>query len=90
MTNEIFIYMNAGLTVVATDTPEQRRIIEQIPVIGALCRMHDAQSLASAIDSLATDPYRLWEARHAARKGAEERFNWKAESLKLLELVARL
>lgn len=88
VSNKIFTYMNAGLAVIATDTPSQRWIMAQVPDVGALCRMNDAESLAAAIGSLLSDPERLQAARYASRRGAEERSNWEMESRKLLSLVA--
>lgn len=85
VTNKIFTYLNAGLAVVASDTPGQAGIMAQIPQAGAVCRMNDAQSLAAAVNGLVAAPGKLAEARRAARRAAEERFCWEREAEKLVE-----
>jgi len=87
VTNKLFTYMNAGLAIVATDTPGQRDIMNQAPEAGRLCRMNDAVSLADAITQLLEGPQDLRRAQWASRAAAEARFNWEMESKKLLELV---
>lgn len=87
LTNKIFTYMNAGLAVVATDTPAQRQIMTEVPDAGILCRMNDAESLAQVIDRLIAAPDSLLAAKAAARRAAVTRFNWEAEAEKLIVLV---
>lgn len=87
LTNKIFTYMNAGLAVVATDTPAQRQIMAEVPDAGILCRMNDAGSLALAIDRLIAAPDPLMAAKVAARRAAVTRFNWEAEAEKLVVLA---
>ena len=84
--NKIFTYMNAGLAIVATDTPGQRWIMAQVPDVGALCRMNDAESLAAAIGRLLETPEALRNAQNAARQAAESIFNWEQEQFKLLRV----
>lgn len=85
--NKLFTYMNAGLAIIATDTPGQRSILEQTPLAGRLCRMNDPASLAEAIVHLLETPHALLRAQQASRAAAETRFNWELESKKLLELA---
>lgn len=85
--NKLFTYMNAGLAIVATDTPGQRGIMNQAPEAGLLCRMNDAVSLAEAITQLLEGPQALRRAQRASRASAKTRFNWELESTKLLELA---
>jgi glycosyltransferase involved in cell wall biosynthesis len=87
VTNKIFTYMNAGLAIVASDTPGQRGIMAQAPDAGLVCRMNDAESLAAAVNSLISDPNRLKEMQKASRLAAENRFNWEIESRKLLKMM---
>lgn len=89
VTNKIFTYLNAGLAVVATDTPGQAGIMAQIPEAGVVCRMNDARSLAEGIHALIAAPERLVAARQAARRAAEEQFNWGNEGIKLVAAGTR-
>jgi glycosyltransferase involved in cell wall biosynthesis len=86
VTNKMFTYMNAGLAIIATDTPGQRGIMAQAPKVGVLCRMNDAESLAEAVNRLLENPELLISTRQASRRAAEERFNWGKEA----EIVVRL
>lgn len=87
VSNKLFNYLNAGLAVVATDTPAQQAIMAQVPDAGILCRMNDANSLAEAINALIVTPYRLIVAKQAARLAAVTRFNWEVESEQLGDLI---
>ena len=79
--------MNAGLAIVATDTPAQQDVMAQAPDSGLLCRMNDALSLAEAINSLIATPSRLSSAKNAARHAALKKFNWEAEAKKLVASI---
>lgn len=87
VSNKLFTYLNAGLAVVATDTPGQAGIMAQIPETGVICRMNDVPSLAAGINALIAAPERLASAREAARRAAVEIFSWTAESTKYDQLV---
>ena len=87
--NKMFSYMNAGLAIVATGTPGQREIMEQVPDAGLLCRMNDADNLSVAIDRLLGDDYLLDLARKASRRAAEERFNWQIEACLFVNLIEK-
>lgn len=86
VSNKLFTYLNAGLAVVASDTPGQAGIMAQIPEAGVMCRMNDARSLAAGINELIGEPGRLAAAREAARRAAEERYNWEVEARKVVGL----
>jgi len=88
--NKMFTYMNAGLAIVASDTPGQLGILEQVDGVGDLCRMNDARSLAEAIEKLAIDPIRLRNAREASFRNAETKFNWEIEQSGFLETVEKV
>ncbi len=87
VTNKIFTYMNAGLAIIATDTPGQRGIMAQAPDAGLSCRMNDVESLAMAVNRLLESPELLTSFRKESRRAAEERFNWRVESDTLVRLV---
>jgi glycosyltransferase involved in cell wall biosynthesis len=87
VTNKIFTYMNAGLAIVASDTPGQRGIMAQVPDVGLVCRMNDAESLSEVVNHLISQPERLYKTKRAARMAAEKQFNWGKESLRLLTVI---
>jgi len=85
--NKLFVYMLAGLALVATDTSGQQGIMDQAPDAGATCRMSDPDSLAQAIEALIGEPDKLASAQAASRQAAEHQFNWDLEKQKLLRAV---
>jgi len=87
VTNKLFVYMLAGLGIVASDTPGQMRIMEQVPDAGVVCKRRDVDSLAAAIEQLISNPEKLAQAKKASREAAEKRFNWDAEKEKLVRVV---
>lgn len=87
VTNKLFVYMLAGLALLATDTPGQQGIMDQAPDAGATCRMSDPDSLAQAIEALIGEPDKLASAQAASRQAAERLFNWDLEKQKLLRAV---
>lgn len=87
VTNKLFVYMLAGLGIIASDTPGQMRIMQQVPDAGVVCRMRGVDSLAAAIGELISNPDRLEKAKKASREAAERRFNWDMEKGKLVRIV---
>jgi glycosyltransferase involved in cell wall biosynthesis len=87
VTNKLFTYLAAGVAVAATDTPGQRRIIEQCDDAGFLYPPGDAAALAAGIARWAESRERLAAAREDARRSALERFSWERERLALLAAV---
>jgi glycosyltransferase involved in cell wall biosynthesis len=87
LTNKLFVYMLAGLALIATDTPGQRRIMELVPDTGFLCRMRDPVSFATALKEFLDNPARLRSAQRASHFAAERIYNWNIEKQKLVETV---
>ncbi len=87
VTNKLFVYMTAGLAIVATDTPGQKTIMEQASETGVTCKMADVESLAIALKEMISDPLKLANTKIASRKAAEKRFNWDIEKKKLIRIV---
>ena len=88
--NKLFAYLAAGLVVVATDTPGQRRVIEGFPGSGRLYRSGDWQALARILEPLIRDPAQLEAAKNGARRAARERWNWQLEGEVLVQAVCRV
>jgi glycosyltransferase involved in cell wall biosynthesis len=84
ITNKLFQYLQAGLAVIATDTAGQREVFRQWPEIGYLVDGKDAIALATAIDSLASNPTKLQSAQMSALQAAQSQFCWELTSQKLL------
>ncbi len=82
--------MLAGLAVVASDLPGQRAILEREPAIGALYTPGDHEALARCLERWRANPDHLAAAKAAALRAARERWNWEAESRKLVGAVDRL
>lgn len=82
--NKMFEYMSVGLPVIASNFPLWRKIIE-----GSQCGIcvdpTNPKAIASAIDWIFKHPK---EADHMGRNGykaVRDKYNWKNESIKLLE-----
>lgn len=90
VTNKIFFYMLAGLAVVASDTSGQKEIIKSSPRIGFLYQPGDYKTLAAKLNQLIADPNKLKICKKASLKAAEEKWNWKRESRKLIAKISEV
>ncbi len=86
---KMFEYMCAGIPVIASDFPLWREI-----VIGNDCGLcvdpMNPKAIAEAIDYLATHPEEAKRMGDNGRAAVQERYNWKNEEAKLLELYCEL
>jgi glycosyltransferase involved in cell wall biosynthesis len=87
VTNKIFTYLLAGLSVIATDTQGQRPVVESIGRGGWLYKAGDIQALSDRIDFLAEHKEELETSRREALRWAKERFNWDLEKKKFLLVI---
>lgn len=85
--NKLFFYMLAGLAVVATETPGQKRVMQTVPRAGFTYPPGDVQALALGLQAWFDDPDALREARAAALEAARTQWSWERESV---QLVARV
>jgi len=83
LANKIFEYMAAGIPILATDLPENRRIIDQCEC-GWLIPDWDPAALAGHIARILADPEEMTRRGANGRRWFEERFNWDEESKQLL------
>lgn len=88
MPNKLFEYLMAGLPVVAGDTPEIRRVIEDTGA-GVLVDPTDPGALGAVLEPLLADAERRQALRHAALEGAR-RYCWEQEAGRLLEIYESL
>lgn len=80
VTNKIFSYLMSGLAIIGTDTYGQKDIFTHFKEAVILCGMNDAADLAKAMLFFIRNNELLLKAKEAARKAADERFNWEYES----------
>lgn len=86
VTNKLFTYLVAGIPFVATETPGQKPIVQDLPEAARGYAPGDVESLASAVESLLDAP----SARQAALRAAKERYSWDVEKKKFLEVVSEI
>jgi glycosyltransferase involved in cell wall biosynthesis len=87
--NKMFEYMAAGIPVIASDFPLWRAIVGEIGC-GLLVDPHSPPDIARAIEWVLRHPE---EAEQMGQRGAaavRSKYNWEAESEKLLELYSNL
>jgi glycosyltransferase involved in cell wall biosynthesis len=87
--NKAFEYMAAGLPVIAPDFPAWRALMDETGA-GVTVTPTDPAAIADAITTLLRDPVRAAEMGRRGRQAVRERYNWEAESERLLQLYARL
>jgi glycosyltransferase involved in cell wall biosynthesis len=90
VTNKLFAYVLAGLPVVATRTPGQEAICEELPDAATrLCATRDPDSLAKAVAFFLQDDSILKKGKAASREVGEKRYNWEAERERLIHAFAQ-
>ncbi len=90
VTNKLFLYLLAGLAVVVTDVPGQRRIFDSCPRAGFVYRLGDSQTLATRLAQWQREPQTLQASKDAALQAAQTTWHWERESQKLLRSVASI
>ena len=86
---KMFEYMAAGLPVIASDFPLWREIVEGAGC-GLLVDPQDPQAIADAMQWILDHPEEAAAMGRRGRAAVEERYNWEAESEKLVALYRRL
>lgn len=84
VTNKLFVYMLAGIAVVATDTRGQRDVLESAETGALLYPPGDAAALASRLGELLASPPALARARAAALSAALGPLAWEREAARLV------
>jgi len=79
LSNKLFTYILAGIPVVLSSTPAQEAIARDVPGAAFLFPQGDASSIAKIVDELLERPRALWDARCAAWRYGQRRFNWETE-----------
>jgi glycosyltransferase involved in cell wall biosynthesis len=78
--NKVFLYLQAGLAVAATDTPGQREVLDRVPGAGFLCPPGDGAALASSLAPLVDDRRTLVAAQETAWQAGQQRYNWDCDA----------
>lgn len=89
LANKIFEYMAAGIPILTTDLPENRRIIDQCDC-GWLIADWDPPALAEHIARILAQPDEMRRRGENGRRWFEQRYNWEAESGQVSGVVERL
>ena len=85
--NKIFTYLLAGVPVVLSDTPAQRRLAGQLGAAARIIDLANASEAAHELDAWISSTEQLARSRQAAWKLGERRFNWDLEKEKFLASV---
>lgn len=86
---KMFEYMSAGIPVIASDFPLWREIIDGYQC-GICVDPLDVVAIARAIDTLLERPDEARAMGERGKKAVQERFNWKPEEDKLIQLYEQL
>jgi glycosyltransferase involved in cell wall biosynthesis len=87
VSNKFFLYLQAGLACIATDTPGHRSVIAPGAGYGGMYRPGDVRSLALLLETL-TQPLALAAAQRAAWIAGRTRYVWEHEKPLFLDTVA--
>lgn len=87
VTNKLFVYLLAGLCIVASDMQGQRQVLNAIPNAGYLYPVGDYASLAVILRMLVDHPEVLRRNKEASLAAARNQWNWENESGKLVRVI---
>jgi glycosyltransferase involved in cell wall biosynthesis len=87
ITNKLFTYLLAGIIPVATATPGQREVMDQIAGIGVLYRPSAVDELVIRMNQFTNSQQLMLETKEAAWAAARARFCWDVEKHKLINAV---
>ena len=86
-TNKIFQYLEAGLPVLATDTPGQREVLERLPGSGWLISSgpEAISEIGHWLQELFAQPEQLTAAARVARNLPATQMGWRSQRLRIIE-----
>jgi glycosyltransferase involved in cell wall biosynthesis len=90
ITNKMFLYMLAGLAVIASRTRGHLEIFKMNPNVGFLYESGDVKGLATIIERLSENSCLLAQTKGHALDAAREHWNWERESRVLLTSVEQV
>ena len=83
---KLFEYMNWGIPIICTDFTLWKKIIEEEEKCGICVNPYDINAIASAIEYLINNPKIAKQMGDNGRKAAINKYNWKTQENKLLNL----
>jgi glycosyltransferase involved in cell wall biosynthesis len=89
LTNKIFVYMQAGLAIIASDTTAQKDFIDLNNNIGQVYKKEAPETLAALLLTYYKDRQLLNASKKASLRLAHKQYNWETESVKFLALVEK-
>jgi len=81
--NKMFEYMSAGLPVIASDLPMQRKIVKEIGC-GLIADSMSHIAIYKMMQWIYEHPYKAREMGFNGRRAVESKFNWETEVMKLI------
>lgn len=87
--NKLFEYMAAGLPVIASNFPLWKEIVEKNSC-GICVNPLNSKEIAEAINWVLKNPQQAAEMGRNGRKAIEEKYNWDAESRKLISFYEQI
>jgi len=87
--SKLFLYMQSGLPVIASDFPGIRAIVEESGC-GLLVKPTDVKQIANAIIKLLNNPELAHKLGENGRKAVLEKYNWNIEEKKILKVYENL
>jgi glycosyltransferase involved in cell wall biosynthesis len=88
LTNKLYTYVLAGNCILASDTPAQKKFMEENPGIGIIYKSEDALSLAEELKYLYNNKFILQSYREKAHSLASRDLNWETEFQRLSQLIS--
>ncbi|TZF86209.1 glycosyltransferase family 4 protein (plasmid) [Pedobacter sp. BS3] len=87
LTNKLFVYLQAGLALIASNTLAQRTFLEKWPDCGWLVDLKNHQNLSETIQLLIDHPNKLEQAKQKAYYYGANYLNWEREQEKFIYLI---
>ena len=87
LTNKLFSYLLAGIPPLLSATPAHRLFAANSSMTDLLYPIDDAEALAALCDRLFCNPKSLANARNAAWRLGQGRYNWEGERPALIGVV---
>lgn len=87
LTNKIFTYLLVGNVILASETPAQKKFIQEHPSVGVSYPIGDAHAMANHLVNFSKNRKMLQDARRNAWQLAHDVLNWETEQKKLLTLA---
>ncbi|MEJ7627557.1 MAG: glycosyltransferase [Ferruginibacter sp.] len=90
LSNKLFTYLLAGNCVLSSDTPAQRRFLENHPGIGLLYKYDDPRSLADQIKRCYDDRNFLTRCKKNSLLLSKQKMNWENEEEIFMDIIHSL